>query len=537
MQILRSNIEGTKRFYLDRLTTDQQPLLDPNNIDSGPGNEYDYGGVGDSNNFGIGFDCSGLDFVAIAIALYGFEFFAGKGYYRMGTTETFPGPFQGFKKVSQADCINGNYPIKVMIGHYGGGENSHMACIIDDWHMESNGSVGICGGYNWRNDHNVTRIDSNYWNDWWVFDGTINEDTNYRTPTRYPLVLDYSAGRLTGASLKRAGVTAVCRYLYGDGTSLPNKQLHKDEADDLIANGIGIVSNFEQATDNCKGGYQQGVTDANHAVSVHNSCGGPTNAVIYFSVDYDAPESDQQVINEYFKGVASVIGLARTAAYGGYWVIKRLLDAGLISMAWQTEAWSGDNFDSRSNIIQRNKLGYKVIDGVQCDYNEAHSDNFGQWGQTIVIDNPAPIVTEPVDPFIAWYKGATDRNLLEYLVAQLGPGDPSWDSRGMTMRDAFWNSFLDPVPSISRYGDGKETPCIMQMRIDSANTAETFVERMAIFGSPDHINMVVSNAKRGDALAMVIFRKIPASYLASLGITAIDVETAFKQNYNPNFTN
>jgi hypothetical protein len=443
----RSNIEGSKRLFLDRLTTDQQDLRDPNDIDAGPGNEYDYGGVGDSNNFGIGFDCSGLDFVTIAVALYGFSYFSGKGYFRIGTTETFPGPFPGFRKVGKQECIDSQSPIKVMIGHYGGGANSHMACIIDDWHMESNGTVGICGGFNWRSDPNITSITSNYWNDWWVYDGGIEEDTTYRTPTHYPLVLDYSAGRLRGESLRARGVAAVCRYLYGDGTNLPNKQLHKDEADNLIANGIGIVSNFEQATDNCKGGFNQGVIDAKLAVRNHQAAGGPDDAVIYFSVDYDAPESDQGVINEYFKGIASVIGKPRTAAYGGYWIIKRLFDAGLITMGWQTQAWSGDNYDSRSQLIQRNKLGYLTIDGVQCDFNEAHADFYGQWGATAVVDvppqpNQPPI---PTDPFLAWLSTASDHDMLKYVVAQLGPGDPNWDAKGMTLRDFVWAALQKPT--------------------------------------------------------------------------------------------
>lgn len=392
----RSNVEGSKRLFLDRLTTDQQPLLDPGNIDLGPGDEYDYGGVGDSNNFGVGFDCSGLDFIVIAVALYGFSYFAGKGYYRIGTTETFPGPFQGFRQVSKNECVRSNSPIKVMIGHYGGGENSHMACVIDGWHMESNGNYGVIGGTDLHR-RGITAIDSDYWNDWWIYDGGIDEDTEYRQQMGYPLVLDYSAGggngpdgHISGTALKANNVAAVCRYLFGAGTNLPFKQLTKVEADDLIANGIAIVSNFEQGTQNCLGGFAAGVADAKHADQVHKACGGPDDAPIYFSVDYDAPEDDQPVINEYFKGIASVIGLDRTGVYAGYWPLSRLGDAGLVKWFWQTEAWSGDNVDSRNHLIQRNHLGYRNIEGVETDINEAHADNYGQWGQTNVTAPPTP---------------------------------------------------------------------------------------------------------------------------------------------------
>lgn len=61
--------------------------------------------------------------------------------------------------------------------------------------------------------------------------------------------------------------------------------------------------------------------------------------------------------------------------------------------------------------------------------------------------NNAPVVTQPVpvtpppapvDPFLAWVKNATERELLEYAVTQQGPGDPSWASKGMTQRDKLW---------------------------------------------------------------------------------------------------
>lgn len=43
---------------------------------------------------------------------------------------------------------------------------------------------------------------------------------------------------------------------------------------------------------------------------------------------------------------------------------------------------------------------------------------------------PAPVKRFPQD--------YSDRELLEYIAAQLGPGDPSWPSNGMTLRDKVW---------------------------------------------------------------------------------------------------
>ena len=36
-------------------------------------------------------------------------------------------------------------------------------------------------------------------------------------------------------------------------------------------------------------------------------------------------------------------------------------------------------------------------------------------------------------------KDFTDRDLLEWIVAQLGPGDPAWQSKSMTLRDKVWS--------------------------------------------------------------------------------------------------
>lgn len=54
----------------------------------------------------------------------------------------------------------------------------------------------------------------------------------------------------------------------------------------------------------------------------------------------------------------------------------------------------------------------------------------------------APVVSQPVPttppPAGVWPKSASDRELLEYAAAQLGPGHPSWKSKGMTLRDKVW---------------------------------------------------------------------------------------------------
>lgn len=51
--------------------------------------------------------------------------------------------------------------------------------------------------------------------------------------------------------------------------------------------------------------------------------------------------------------------------------------------------------------------------------------------------NPAaPPAPAPVKQ---WPKDFSDRELLEWIVNQLGPGDPTWASKDMTLRDKLWS--------------------------------------------------------------------------------------------------
>jgi hypothetical protein len=56
----------------------------------------------------------------------------------------------------------------------------------------------------------------------------------------------------------------------------------------------------------------------------------------------------------------------------------------------------------------------------------------GIYGQALNPPNPAPVEK----PFP---QNLSDRELLEYIAAQLGPGDPTWASKGMTLRDKVWS--------------------------------------------------------------------------------------------------
>src|SRR5713226_5618813 len=167
--------------------------------------------------------------------------------------------------------------------------------------------------------------------------------------------LDYVSGPPI-ADMKTAGVAFVCRYIgYFSGYKIDEvatpqgKVLTPGEAAALTSAGIALVSNWEWSANRAVQGRGAGEWDAGEADKIHGACGGPGSRPIYFSVDVNVP--GQEVI-AYFQGVASVIGLHRTGAYGSYAVLHELFNVGAITWGWQTYAWSAGAWEPRAHIRQ-----------------------------------------------------------------------------------------------------------------------------------------------------------------------------------------
>ncbi len=229
------------------------------------------------------------------------------------------------------------------------------------------------------------------------------------------LGLDYAAGRPGGAAIRAAGFDFVVRYLSDGGPSLPGKLLTPAEAIDLRAHGISIVSNWETTANRMLAGYDAGVFDARLARAQVLASGGRVDRPIYFSADFDATAADQIPIDDFLRGAASVIGAANVGIYGGYWPLRRALDNGTATCAWQTDAWSGSNVESRRAIHQR--IGTVYVNGVACDVNEAFPTDFGQWDY--VETEEEPDVTPDQDAI-----------LRDIQVQLRGPGLAGWPQLG-----------------------------------------------------------------------------------------------------------
>ncbi len=196
--------------------------------------------------------------------------------------------------------------------------------------------------------------------------------------------LDYAWGHpISPAAHKAAGSSFACRYLSNDAS----KNLDAAEAKTLRSNGIDVVVVWETTAKRALAGEGAGAADARTAVAQATECGIPADRPIYFAVDFDETPAQAAAVASYFRGVNSVLGRARTGVYGGYWVVKRLVEAGLVAYVWQTYAWSGGLVHPAGNLYQYSN-GH-VVDGRDCDYNHSLTEDFGQWGYRPTGEPPA----------------------------------------------------------------------------------------------------------------------------------------------------
>lgn len=194
--------------------------------------------------------------------------------------------------------------------------------------------------------------------------------------------IDYAwHGEIDWNCLKAQGVTFICRYFSWDqGKDLTPAELHAANT-----NGISVVVVWETTANRMLGGYNAGAEDA-HETNVRLSAYGMDNAPAYFACDWDASEAEQQVINSYLNGAASVMGLARVGMYAGYYPLKRAWDAGKLTYGWQTYAWSGGHWDNRAQLRQVQN-GVTVC-GISADWDESMAPDFAQWPRPYQQEKP-----------------------------------------------------------------------------------------------------------------------------------------------------
>jgi hypothetical protein len=238
------------------------------------------------------------------------------------------------------------------------------------------------------------------------------------------MLVDFSTARPSPSNLKAVGVTAVGRYLGWDsvaGFSSIGKNLTRAEAQRYLDAGIEIFLSFEYTPDAATRGTAQGRLDGSLAMSQLAQLGAPPSMCVFFAVDFDIPDYAPHLpdtaanamaklgpVGQYFEAIKQLKHSYEIGGYGGYYAIKRLFDAGLITLGWQTVAWSGGEHDERAVIYQQ--ASPVQVAGADLDIREhvVTAMDYGQWPRPAaqnMVTIPAASETAPEEamPFVLDY--------------------------------------------------------------------------------------------------------------------------------------
>lgn len=172
--------------------------------------------------------------------------------------------------------------------------------------------------------------------------------------------LDYSAAKLSGATVRAAGYTGVIRYIDAPA-KLKTKHTNLAEYRDHLANGLDVHLVFQVTTNDSAGGYPAGVAFAQRAKEGTDYLGYTRE--VYFTNDQTVLPSAADW-TAFLDGVASVFGRERTGAYG--FRNAMLAAQGHASAFWQSGRYS--ELVPFANYWQDNNTQV-TVGGITCDRN------------------------------------------------------------------------------------------------------------------------------------------------------------------------
>lgn len=213
-------------------------------------------------------------------------------------------------------------------------------------------------------------------------------------------LIDFSQRLVPPDQIKSAGLDGALVYVseLRAGADFDFKPVTREYADALRAAGLHIVSCYQfgkpgwpDPSDYTRG-YDGGVADAQTALRLHAAAGGADSAPIFFSVDEDIDlDTWNSLAVRWFRGINSVLGVARTGNYGSAAVCGWAIRDGVIGRsttaghwwAWQTRAWSGGAREDRAVLYQAlvdtaSSPG-AALGGTHVDVNDVLAGDFGQW--------------------------------------------------------------------------------------------------------------------------------------------------------------
>lgn len=183
--------------------------------------------------------------------------------------------------------------------------------------------------------------------------------------------IDFAWGGPSGYFAAGHGARFGCSYLSDTSKDWSYALLHG------YANAGGHACFvWESSQYRALSGYSAGYADARAASAEAARLGAP-GVRIYFAYDFDTSLYSCRSICPYLEGADAAIGKARVGDYGGLNTVRTAFNAGVISGAWQTLAWSYGQWDPRACIRQVgiNDRWY----GYSTDFDYVVCANNGLW--------------------------------------------------------------------------------------------------------------------------------------------------------------
>lgn len=179
--------------------------------------------------------------------------------------------------------------------------------------------------------------------------------------------LDYSAGRIPGATILAAGYDLVIRYVDDPAHGLGSKHVTRAEYADLIGAGVRVLLVFEVGVDDAMGGYQAGAANARRARTGADWIGYPADGVIFMACDRHITNTEIPAALAYLDGAASVLGPASVGCYGFFELIDAAATHQKAAVLWQCGVRPGPS--DPVHLWQRN-TGTTRVGGIECDLND-----------------------------------------------------------------------------------------------------------------------------------------------------------------------
>jgi hypothetical protein len=187
--------------------------------------------------------------------------------------------------------------------------------------------------------------------------------------------IDYAQARPDPAAVRAAGYSMVIRVLAPTGTDTAATIVDRSEAETLLNAGLDVTLAWQWYPSRVGEGAVAGEQDGTMARQMAEALGYPPASAIYFCCDIDPP--DPRVTNAYFAAARTALGAGyRMGARGGFNVVNRAHDAGVVEVSHQDVANSEGQVCARSSLY---RTGDRVWFGVgnDCRTSTIRGEYFG----------------------------------------------------------------------------------------------------------------------------------------------------------------